>query len=583
MFGVQRLRGDRRIVRSNYPVEGTTENLGPVYSAGMNPALDDSRESSRKPLHERAGEANGAWRKVHGWRNGSAAGGKRHRLFGALAGMEKRLGEEDFGRREAGLRAVLQNFPLPVVVYALPPGRHLTLVNRAFTDTFGYTAEDLGTVLGWASRAYPDATYRAEVMAQWSATVRRAMQGAGVVEDHEFRVTAKDGAVHEMLLCGTVVDRWLVVVLREAMAKKRCHAQQEFREDSVEKTALDLTENIPVGTYTMVQPPEGGMAGFSFLSRRFLELTGVTREEALEDPLKVFACVHPEDHAEWVRKNAETFEHKRPFKEECRLVVQGETRWITAESTPRVRPDGSTVWEGVLIDVTAQKQAEQQLRKSREQLAKTKEHYRLLAENAADVVLQCDIANRIQWITRSVTSLTGWLPAQLIGFAFKDFVHPDDRDDLAAADSHVLTGTPGQTKLRFRTSQGGYRWINVSLRPLFDQGGQVTGCVAGWRDAQKEVQRQEAIDLERARLKTVLDSLLDPHLVLEAVRDPDGSVADFILAEANPAACEYMARVAGAAGGKPGGTGVSPVAKPAGGARGPNHWVHRHPADGFGS
>ena len=43
--------------------------------------------------------------------------------------------------------------------------------------------------------------------------------------------------------------------------------------------------------------------------------------------------------------------------------MAGEVRWITAESIPRDLPDGSTVWEGVLIDVTEQvlaKQAAQQ-------------------------------------------------------------------------------------------------------------------------------------------------------------------------------------------------------------------------------
>jgi hypothetical protein len=45
----------------------------------------------------------------------------------------------------------------------------------------------------------------------------------------------------------------------------------------LEQTAYDLTENIPVGTYTMVQPPDGGMARFEFMSTRFLDLSGLVQ------------------------------------------------------------------------------------------------------------------------------------------------------------------------------------------------------------------------------------------------------------------------------------------------------------------
>ncbi len=126
----------------------------------------------------------------------------------------------------------------------------------------------------------------------------------------------------------------------------------------------DFTENIPVGTYTMVQPADGGMAKFAFMSSRFLELTGLTREEAAEDTLKAFACVHPDDYDEWVGLNARAFEKKSPFFGETRIIADGKTRWVTAESRPRTMPDGTTVWEGVLADITARKLAEEALSES---------------------------------------------------------------------------------------------------------------------------------------------------------------------------------------------------------------------------
>lgn len=144
--------------------------------------------------------------------------------------------------------------------------------------------------------------------------------------------------------------------------------QRETAADDLAMTALNLTEAIPVGTYTMVLEPGSSMAQFRFMSERFLELTGLRRQEALADPLKAFACVHPDDFDAWVQLNAEAFANKRPFFGETRLVVNGQVRWITAESTPRDLPDGGTVWEGVLIDVTERIEAQEKLRQSQANL-----------------------------------------------------------------------------------------------------------------------------------------------------------------------------------------------------------------------
>jgi diguanylate cyclase (GGDEF)-like protein/PAS domain S-box-containing protein len=131
----------------------------------------------------------------------------------------------------------------------------------------------------------------------------------------------------------------------------------------LEQSALRLTDSISVGTYTMVLLPGEELARFSFLSKRFLEMTGLTREQALGDPLQAFACVHPDDHGAWVRLNVEAFAKRAPFYGETRVIVHGEVRWVSAEAIPRQLSDGGHVWEGVLIDVTAQKQAQAQLQK----------------------------------------------------------------------------------------------------------------------------------------------------------------------------------------------------------------------------
>lgn len=152
---------------------------------------------------------------------------------------------------------------------------------------------------------------------------------------------------------------------------------------ALERTAYEITENIPVGTYTMVLMPGDDLAQFRFMSRRFLEITGLDEEQARADPLRAFACVHPDDYDDWVQKNAYAFVHKVHFREEARLLVNGQVRWIVAESVPRLKEDETWVWEGVIQDITAQKVSELALRRANRDLMQIASAKARLAEREA--------------------------------------------------------------------------------------------------------------------------------------------------------------------------------------------------------
>ena len=259
------------------------------------------------------------------------------------------------------LQRLIDGLPIAIAIHKLDAERTLAFINEQFVRQFGYTLDDIPTVTHWALLAYPDDAYRREVFSVWDAALERAIETAGQIESMEIAVRCKDGCARDVLIKAVVLDDELLVTFDDITERKQSAENLRAARESLERTAYDLTENIPVGTYTMVQPPDGGLAHFSFMSARFLELTGLDREEARQDPLKGFACVHPDDFDAWVQLNVEAFSKKRPFYGETRVVVDGKVRWITAESIPRTRNDGSTVWEGVLTDITERKLAEQSL------------------------------------------------------------------------------------------------------------------------------------------------------------------------------------------------------------------------------
>ena len=131
------------------------------------------------------------------------------------------------------------------------------------------------------------------------------------------------------------------------------------------QTALELTDNIPVGTYVLLTPLEGPQR-FTFLSKRWLEMTNLDPAKVMTDISHYFTVVHPEDRAAAITHNIAGNAAGVRYFWEGRWLQDGKVRWVTIESNPRRLDSGETVWEGVVTDITSRKQAESQLLAAKE-------------------------------------------------------------------------------------------------------------------------------------------------------------------------------------------------------------------------
>jgi PAS domain S-box-containing protein len=261
---------------------------------------------------------------------------------------------------------VMDNLPFPIsfAETSETPVR-VAFINKEFKRVFGYQLEEIADIDSWARLAYPDDAYRHEVMDSWAQAAAAAFETQSAIPIREVEICARDGARIRTLLNGSFVGTSLVVAFIDISQQARAEAELNDVRQMLERTAYELTENLPVGTYTMVQPPDGGLGQFRFMSPRFLELTGLDREAVQHDPLLAFTCIHPDDYDRWLELNKRAFENQAPFFGEARISLRGQIRWIAAESKPRALEDGSTIWEGVLIDITDRKLAEESLARAK--------------------------------------------------------------------------------------------------------------------------------------------------------------------------------------------------------------------------
>ena len=140
-------------------------------------------------------------------------------------------------------------------------------------------------------------------------------------------------------------------------------------------------------------------------------------------------------------------------------------------------------------EITQQLRAEQALRES-------ENRYRLLAQNAMDLVFSLDKKAVIEWVSPSVTALLGYRPDELVGQFGGMLIHPEDLPLLLAAAAEAREGIPAACRIRMVTSTGDSRWVEAVPRSLTDDDGELVGGVIGVRDIQVEVEAREALEHE---------------------------------------------------------------------------------------
>lgn len=174
-----------------------------------------------------------------------------------------------------------------------------------------------------------------------------------------------------------------------------------------------------------------------------------------------------------------------------------------------------------------------------ERLSAELDRFRTVAQSSTDVVSTADNSGTLTWIAASVTGVLGWLPEEMVGLPLRTFVHPDDYPLLVADLPALKRGESPRAELRIRCKDGDWHWINFMRQQIFDVHGEPAYRVGGWRDIAEERAVRDALAASHELMRATLDSMLDPHVLLQAVRDEQGTIIDFTFADANLAAATF--------------------------------------------
>jgi two-component system cell cycle sensor histidine kinase/response regulator CckA len=208
-----------------------------------------------------------------------------------------------------------------------------------------------------------------------------------------------------------------------------------FRRNQAEQAALlrhsehryrTLVEQLPIGIY--IDEPDDTCTNV-YSNPRVIEMLGYPLSKWVGDPNFFATILHPDDRERVLGNIAGALRAGERFQDEYRAIAaDGRTVWIWEEGRLVLDENGEPLHvQGVLVDITDRKRAEEQLQVAQQQ-------YRSLVEHLPIVTYIEDAANRGRtlFVSPQMERLLGYPVEDWLGNQdfFFQVLHPDDRDRL---------------------------------------------------------------------------------------------------------------------------------------------------------
>lgn len=199
------------------------------------------------------------------------------------------------------------------------------------------------------------------------------------------------------------------------------------------------------------------------VNQALCRILGTTPEEAMSRPLT--ERVHP-DHAPlapipWGQLPPPTDPPSAPV-ECCWIRADGASVWVTVDWVPVPGLDGQPLYLFCQVqDVSARRRAQDDLRAS-------EERYRLLSDNATDLIAVYGADTVLRYASPSIRTILGYEPEELIGRRLSDIWHAAEVERVALGHHRPEVDS---FNVRVQRKDGSWVWLEVCRRLIVDAAG----------------------------------------------------------------------------------------------------------------
>jgi len=279
--------------------------------------------------------------------------------------------------------------------------------------------------------------------------------------------------------------------------------------------ASDLTGNAPViwgsGPYQFC----------TFFNRRWLSFAGQPLTELQQG---WFGEVHPDDDSVCLQTHRRAFIRRQPFCLEYRVRdPKGGYRWIRDEGRPSFGPDGQFAgYMGSCVDITRQKELEEDLKSIDDELVCSERRYRAVVEDQTELICRFLPDGTFTFVNDAYCRYFGLTPEELMGRNLWRLISPYHREKAREFVESLTAEHPVATIEYPVVNNGEPRWHQWTDRGFFDEAGRAIEFQAVGRDITERKQAEEALRESEVKFRSIFDLNIVPLIYWNA----DGQVTD---------------------------------------------------------
>ena len=215
------------------------------------------------------------------------------------------------------------------------------------------------------------------------------------------------------------------------------------------------------------------------------DLLGVDPARQHADNAWLLDQIVPEDVSDLQRKIAGAIKTRSSFYYRSRAKDPNvAAKVVDTHGAVEVGPDGRVVTVmGICHDVTQQVAAETARRRAEEM-------YRVMAEQASDIIILYDADGRIQYASQALQRVLKRSTDEIDGQRYIEIIHPEDLDEAMKL---AVGPGPGETltaTYRARHGDGHFVWIEATSRAIYDEFGKLQNIIGVSRDITERKRRE---------------------------------------------------------------------------------------------
>jgi len=300
------------------------------------------------------------------------------------------------------------------------------------------------------------------------------------------------------------------------MALHRFKMEKKLRES--EKKFRTIIESIEDGYY------EVDLAGrFTFFNEALRRMADIPTEKLMG--MSDLEYAEPKTAKKLYKTFNEVYRTGKPADvQEYEMVKRDGSKRVLEFNAVLMRDEKGEPagFRGIARDVTKRKDTEEELRNS-------EERYRLLAENAADVIWTMGMDMRFTYVSPSIFDLAGYTPEEFMDMSFDRYVLPASLELVYRVYEEELAleasgkADPDRTRaleIEITNKDGSAIWVEMKISPLRDRDCRVIGVLGASRDITDRKRMEGELEQSYENLRRGLNATINVLVAAVEMRDP---------------------------------------------------------------